>query len=317
MTFRLVVLSLITIAATAFSPIHSIGTFTRHNELGYRLTTALEAKPRKQQKVKDSGKLKETVGFGSKPALKIKADPPPRDPIKGTEASKPTLKTEDLPTSDPIKASVGPKPAPKAKPDLSARDLIKEEMNARSLLASRLSLEAMLRSRIVKDVGPKPTLKTKAELLIRDPIKEEMNARSLLASRLALEVTIRSRIVKDVGPKPTLKTKPEIVLRNPIQEEKNARNLLATRLTFEKASVLAKRKRGEEKRQRGVLAHRLAMQSMAWGVQQEKHAAIEALRLARQQPKSPEQEQLLASKYGAIECPGEKAFMILKDLGMV
>ena len=38
---------------------------------------------------------------------------------------------------------------------------------------------------------------------------------------------------------------------------------------------------------------------------------------ARKQPKSPEEEAKLAAKYAAIEDVGERAFTILKDLGMV
>lgn len=38
---------------------------------------------------------------------------------------------------------------------------------------------------------------------------------------------------------------------------------------------------------------------------------------ARKQPKSPEEEKALATKYGGIDDLGERAFAILTDLGIV
>ncbi|GAX18553.1 hypothetical protein FisN_10Hh246 [Fistulifera solaris] len=189
------------------------------------------------------------------------------------------------------------------------------EEAARNLLSYRLSLEAKLRTK--KNIGPQPASKVFAKLPSRDPFKEERIARSLLASRLALQASIRSKIVEDVGPKPTPKMAIELPPRDPVKDEMNARSLLASRLTFEKVAAETKRKREQEKRQRGILSHRLAIQSKAWEVERAKLEAAAALRKARQQPKAPQEEQILANKYKAIECIEERAFTILMDLGMV
>lgn len=44
---------------------------------------------------------------------------------------------------------------------------------------------------------------------------------------------------------------------------------------------------------------------------------VKAICQARKQPKSPEEEAILAARYAAISNVGERAFCILKDLGMI
>lgn len=47
------------------------------------------------------------------------------------------------------------------------------------------------------------------------------------------------------------------------------------------------------------------------------HGKIQAIAKARKQPKTPEEEAILAARYAAIADVGERAFCILKDLGMI
>ncbi|GAX25050.1 hypothetical protein FisN_10Lh246 [Fistulifera solaris] len=272
----------------------------------------LEAKKKNGKSKGSSSPAKSSKGFGSKPVIKAEIR------LSQEEAARNLLSYRlSLEAKLRARKNIGPQSTPKVSLKLPSRDPVKEENFARSLLASRLALEALIRARIVKDVGPKPTPKTAIELPPRDSIKEEKSARSLLASRLELEALIRSRIVKDVGPKPTPKTAIELPPRDTVKEEKNARSLLASRLTLEKAAAETKRKREQENRQRGILSYRLAIQSKAWEVERAKLEAAAALRKARQQPKAPQEEQILANKYKAIECIEERAFTILMDLGMV
>ena len=72
-----------------------------------------------------------------------------------------------------------------------------------------------------------------------------------------------------------------------------------------------------EGKQRALLAQGLAAQQAAYDQLLAERAAAEAIRTARQQPKDAATEQSLQSKYGAIDCVGERAFAILMDLGMV
>ncbi len=350
MKSRLIFVCLLAVTTTAFSP----SLVTTFNKKASPLK--LEAKKKNGKSKGSSAPAKSSKGFGSKPASKVRPtneeaarnllsyrlsleaklrarknigpqptpkvslELPPRDTVKEEKIARSLLASrlarEALIRSRNVK-DVGPKPTPKTAIELPPRDPVKEEKIARSLLASRLALEALFRSRNVKDVGPKPTPKMAIELPPRDPVKEEKIARSLLASRLALEALIRSRIVKDVGPKPTPKMAIELPPRDPVKEEKIARSLLGSRLNFEKAAAFTKRQREQEKRRRGILSHRLAIQSKAWEVEKAKLEAAAALRKARQQPKAPQEEQFLANKYKAIECVEERAFTILMDLGMV
>lgn len=78
-----------------------------------------------------------------------------------------------------------------------------------------------------------------------------------------------------------------------------------------------------EAKQRGLLETRLAMDLATLEKKKKEATALaerEAVRAAlakkRKQPKSPEEEAALASKYGAME-PSERAYNILVDLEMI
>ena len=86
----------------------------------------------------------------------------------------------------------------------------------------------------------------------------------------------------------------------------------------QEASMKAKKK--AEANQRALLANRLEREERARALIRERQEKIEVAQRdekeARKQPKSGEEEKILADRYGAMEL-GERAFAILVDLGMV
>lgn len=78
-----------------------------------------------------------------------------------------------------------------------------------------------------------------------------------------------------------------------------------------------------EAKQRGILAAKLAVDAIGIAERKalaEKLAAMEAKReavvRARMQPKLPEEEKALASRYGSMDAQ-ERAYNILLDLGLI
>lgn len=175
-------------------------------------------------------------------------------------------------------------------------EAIAEQPNEAKTSEKTAEAEAFQRARL------KFQLEQKAKDDAAAKVAEEKAAKEAEEKRLAGEAAVAA----------VAKAAAEEAAAKEAEEKRIAEEAAAAKAAAEEAAA----KEAEEKRLAEIEAARVAEKEAEEAKAKELgYPSVEIMK-ARQQPKSPEEEAALASKYGAMEL-GERAFAILVDLGMI